>query len=379
MKETHNNKTNQGASMKKFMIVFAIAAIMMFAFASTALAKNAGSAAVSGDGYVSWTTANSIASGTAAEAAGPHANFAVSTVKCAVCHSVHGAPDNTFLLTKVTSSAGSNAGQVCAYCHGYGATAGAHIVAINQGATANSPHSSICYTTCHAGVHGTNVSQYSVLRTKLLRSGADAGITAAIADAGTGLNAGTFTQPVTGPATATQLSMATGYVCAQSGCHTSSAFAIASRGNHMATLGGRGLLSGHPVIAAASANFSVPAGTSYNTGLAGPVLSSNGVAIAALPVAFKATNGCDTCHDMVDAATTDGTAFPHNRGNSNLWMTKASDASGSDRTLVQNSDVIDSTTGTVLGLADNYTTVQDGVCLKCHVSSGGSFGVGKTF
>lgn len=358
--------------------------MLIFAFASTAMAKNAGSKAAQETGYVTWSIANSVASGVAAEASGPHDNYAVSTVKCAVCHSMHGAPDNTFLLTRATNAgAGTTAGQVCAYCHGIGATAGAHIVAINQGATANSPHSSICYTTCHAGVHGLNVSTYSVLATKLLRNGADAGVTAAIADAGTGLTAADFTQPANGAASASQLAMATGYVCGQSGCHTQSAFAVKSRGNHMTVLSRNGVgpmaLSGHPVIATARADWQAPAGTSYNTGAAGSVVSANGVAMGPLQVAFKATNGCDTCHDYANAATTDGTAFPHNRDNTNIWLTKASNASLSDQSVVQNSDVIDSSTGTIIGLADNYTTVQDGICLKCHVSSDGASGVGKTF
>jgi predicted CXXCH cytochrome family protein len=361
--------------MKKSLLLAALAAVLVFAFASTAVAKNAGSAATVGNGYVTWATANSIASGVAAEASGPHDNYAVSTVKCAVCHSIHGAPDNTFLLTRVTSAAGTNAGQVCAYCHGYGATAGAHIVAINQAPTANSPHSSICYQTCHAGVHGLNVSSYSVLSTKLLRKGADTMIAAAIADAGTGLTAATFTQPSAGNASATQLSMATGYVCAQPGCHVQSAFAVAARGDHM-TVQNRGgvslALSGHPVIAAASTNFNAPAGS-------GLVASGLGGA-SGVQVAFKAANGCDTCHDLADAATTDGTAFPHNKGAGNIWLTKASNASMSDQTIVQNTDVVNSgDAGTTIGLADNYTTVQDGICLKCHVSADGLSGVGKTF
>jgi hypothetical protein len=354
--------------MKKSLFVVAIAAIMILAFSATAFAKNAGSAAAAGDGYVSWSTAMSIASGNAEQAFGPHANYATSTVKCAVCHSVHGAPDGSQLLTKVTSNAGTNAGQVCAYCHGYGATAGAHIVAINQAPTANSPHSSICYDTCHAGVHGLKVSAYSVLSTKLLRNGADTKIAAAILDSGTGLTAATFAATPGVALTPTQVSMATGYVCGQPGCHTQSAFAVAARGDHMKVESRSGViggpLSGHPVVAPARTAFVTPAGFSGTT----------------VQVAFKATNGCDTCHDMADAATTDGTAFPHNRGASNLWMTKAANASGVGSTIVQNTDVINTgDAGTTIGLADNYTTVQDGVCLKCHVSADGLSGVGKTF
>jgi len=373
MKEVNNNESNtQGVNtMKKSVLVIALVAVMVFAFASSALAKNAGSAAAAGDGYVSWTIAASIGSqyqgaANTAQASGPHANYTTSTVKCAVCHSVHGAPDNTFLLTKVTSAAGTNAGQVCAYCHGYGATAGAHIVAINQAPTANTPHSSICYTTCHAGVHGLHVSEYSVLSTKLLRSGADTMIEAAIADANTGMDASMFTATPGVALTPTQISMATGYVCAQPGCHTQSAFAVAKRGDAMNVQSRGGVpatLSGHPVIAAAADDFTAPVGSGLN--VAG---GATGV-----KVAFKATNGCDTCHDLADAATTDGTAFPHNRGASRLWMTKASDASNADSTLVQDSD------RTAGGLADSYITVQDGVCLKCHVSSDGASGVGKTF
>lgn len=365
--------------MKKTLLVFALVAMMIFAFAGTAFAKNAGSAAAAGDGYVAWPTAVSIASGQAAEAAGPHSNYTVSTVKCAVCHSIHGAPDDTWLLTKVTNaqvSAGANAGTVCAYCHGYGATAGAMIVAINK--TGNSPHSSICYTDCHAGVHGTNVSAYPTLAAKLLTKDADTMIAAALIDPGTHLTAADFTPPVggfgggvgfgTAAQTYPKTAMATGYLCAQPGCHVQSAFGIKDRGAHMSVQNRGGIapltLSGHPVLAPASPSFNFPAGSSK-------------AGVANVQVAFTDAAGCPTCHDMADAGTTLGFAFPHNKGASNIWLTKSSDSSLSDKSIVQNSDVIDSSTGTIIGLADNYTTVQDGICLKCHRST--TAGVGITF
>ena len=74
-----SNSTLGVRSMKKTLLVFALVAMMVFAFASTAMAKNAGSAAATGDGYVSWTTASSIASAQSAQASGPHANYTTSS------------------------------------------------------------------------------------------------------------------------------------------------------------------------------------------------------------------------------------------------------------------------------------------------------------
>jgi hypothetical protein len=391
LKKMKTNATTQGVhSMKKTLLVIALVAIMVFAFASTAMAKNAGSAAAVGDGYVSWSTAVVVASGQAAQAAGPHSNYTVSTVKCAVCHSMHGAPANTWLLTKITAAqaTGGGAAYVCAYCHGLGASAGAMIVSINQFSAVpngNTPHSSICYQNCHAGVHGIGVSTYSLLAAKLLTNKADTIIADAIGAnaANSGLTIADFTAPVggfqvagfpfgTAASTYPKTAMATGYLCGQVGCHTQSAFAVKVRGDNMliqSRAGGPvagGLLSGHPVVAAAATSFLFPTGSAQ-------------FGVAGVQVAYKPTAGCPTCHDLADAGTTLGYAFPHNKGNTNIWLTKASNASGSDSTIVQNSNVIDSSTGTIIGLADNYTTVQDGICLKCHVSADGLSGVGKTF
>ena len=386
-------------------IIAAIAAKNVSCFACHA-GHNAGSAAVKGDGYVAWPTAVSVASGQALEAAGPHSNYTISTVKCAVCHSTHGAPTDSLLLTKVTNAQalGGGAGYVCAYCHGIGASAGAMIVSINQ-ATAtpsdnlNTPHTDICYESCHAGVHGTNVSGYSMLAAKLLTAKADTLIARAIgADASvTGLTAADFTAPAAGfgvsgspfgtaASTYPQTAMATGYLCAQPGCHTQSAFAVKARGNDMKvqTRGKSGQagygvdlrLTGHPVVKTADAAFNYPAGTTV-----GGAIGATGA-----QVAFTGVAGCPSCHDLADSTTTLGRAFPHNRFNAasqpdelRLWLTKASDSGLTDQTYVADTNVMDSTTNTVMGLADSYVTVQDGICLKCHRSSNGLSGVGQTF
>ncbi|MRR52594.1 MAG: hypothetical protein EG825_17110, partial [Rhodocyclaceae bacterium] len=68
--------------MKKTLFVVALAAILVFAFSSVAMAKIT-------NGYVTWDQANNDLDGTPAT---PHIGYTVATEKCAVCHSVHNAP-----------------------------------------------------------------------------------------------------------------------------------------------------------------------------------------------------------------------------------------------------------------------------------------------
>jgi len=87
-------------------------------------------------------------------------------------------------------------------------------------------------------------------------------------------------------------------------------------------------------------------------------------------IAFAAATNCKSCHDAND--TFGNTAFPHSWGGTKMWLLSASDAGAAKTALPY---------GTAAGAAYNAQSPQlsDGVCLKCHVASGGTAGVGITF
>ena len=94
--------------MKKTLLIVCLALVLALALGATpAFAKYAGFSSTTQ--YLTWTQAQSLASNNADAADmafGPHNGYATTTIKCAVCHSVHRA--TTKLL---------NAGSACAYCH----------------------------------------------------------------------------------------------------------------------------------------------------------------------------------------------------------------------------------------------------------------------
>jgi len=326
---------------------------------------NGGSPTVQSGGYVSWADAAFYASDHAEQADGPHANYTVNTIKCGVCHSVHGAAAGGAVLTQVQKGL-ANPSQVCAACHGLGQTITDLTVSINAAGTSNSPHNSRCAGGCHtASVHGADASIYPTMASKLLTSGSDTIIADAIDDvanetanvissAETSLVASDFT----GFARA-NYTLATAYTCAKPGCHNNSAFGIKKSGALMDLQDGTGPKTGHPVLADVTTDWNFDG--SYGVQFSGQV-------------AWADANGCEKCHDYVDA-NTGSTAFPHNRYDTRLWMTIASDASRADETSV--TDAMDpDASGHAL---DYYITIQDGACLKCHVSSDGLSGVGQTY
>ncbi len=161
MKETHTNYLQKGeGNMKKTLIVVALATALVLAMGvSPAFAKYAGYS--SSTQYVPWAEAQTLASlnaDAALMASGPHAGYATTTIKCAVCHSVH--RGGTDLL---------NEGAACAYCHTgayYGGGAVASDLISWSGA---GPHASRCTNTdCHGGPHGVGASTYAGPATRLL-------------------------------------------------------------------------------------------------------------------------------------------------------------------------------------------------------------------
>ena len=189
-------------SVKKTLLIAALAAVLVFAFSSTAFAAGGfgenmsgqtrlgaasavtssptnypsgyGSggetatvtgAPIAGAGTYTYADWSATATGNAGTGNSPHGNFTTTTVKCVVCHSVHyaapgGAPvgagqtADTLLRMKASDA--------CVYCH---ATAG---TAVNGTPVYNGMGSAVINTTdighftglncceCHASVHGAN-------------------------------------------------------------------------------------------------------------------------------------------------------------------------------------------------------------------------------
>lgn len=370
MTKINLNTQIQGVTnMKKSFLLVAMSAMLLFAFASSAMAKNAGSPAIVGDtagratssvdatsGFVYWSAATRIASlNGAAQSSGPHGNYTTTTIKCAVCHSVHGAPSTGVLLLP-TSSVGSS----CTFCHASGGTITPTQVSLS--ATGNTPHSG-CLGYCHSdSPHGVGASEYASMKAKLLVDNADTRIGVAIAaSAQTSITAVLMASTTDHDAVA----MGTGYVCSRFGCHNNagSAFAIKGSGNTMNLQTPVNVTkTGHPVTGALSTDWG-----------ADHVGTQNPTAVAYASVA----SGCNSCHDYVDPATL-LPAFPHNRLGTRLWMTAGASA-GAAKT-----PILDTTTNVINGVVvngdlDYYPTSIDGACIKCHVNNGATAGVGVTF
>jgi len=271
--------------MKKYLLVLASVALLVFAFAAVAGAKYAGyakdgslasSTATSSvtPGYLSWGGAEHLMAQNGAPSEltdNPHGGYVTTTTKCAVCHSVHRA-NGIGVISGTAPASNANGvvnqfltagGASCAQCHcTWGATPVGLLVEWAGPATPQGgPHSSNGCSTCHGGgIHGEGASIYHGMNAFMLGNTNDAQITAEKAQllaresvedipnsviSATHTNDGTSwffdgtTYPVTvgdSPLTplgskmlasvyAAQRSILTGYTCSRSGCHTSSVLA----------------------------------------------------------------------------------------------------------------------------------------------------------
>jgi hypothetical protein len=393
MNEMNTNGSNKGETrMKKTLIIMALAMVLIFALGATpAFAKYAGYNAATQ--YVSWTAAQELASqntDAALMARGPHAGYATTTIKCAVCHSVH--RGGTALL---------NEGSSCAYCHtpaswGGGAVASNLISWYAGGTTASGltaaggPHSSRCANDdCHGGPHGVGASVYDGPASKLLTAKADVKL---LSDTvANGLVAGDLASY-----DAETRALATGAVCSRSGCHVDSVFGVIASGSKMAaeidsasgaaaTMGGitGELVTGHRVIAAATSNWN----DRDNNNVADNV---GFTAAKTGTIAYAGVDYCSSCHDLADDNNAGKAAFPHAINGvvdsavgydglthrPAVWLT-AGDFAGAAGTRIAVSAYNDyNAAAPAAGAAGGG--IIDGVCLKCHRGSA-STGVGFTF
>lgn len=392
MQEMLNKDHIKGeSSMKRTLIVVALAAALVLALGATpAFAKYAGFSSTTQ--YVSWESdpvstwdATSLASqnpDAALMAAGPHAGYATTTIKCAVCHSVH--RGGSKLL---------NEGATCAYCHtpatwGGGAVADAlvswdvdGVVAVGTGSAG--PHQSCASSYCHGGPHGVGASAYDGPASKLFVEVADVELDKYVA-------ANTLADPAftadlddyTDPATR---ALATAAVCGRSGCHDDSMFGVVSSGATSTVDTGGAItaaVTGHRVIATNT--------STWNADSSFPTTKTN-ITIAYAPVSY-----CSSCHDLVDDNNSGNAAFPHalygvvdsaagatGAWRPAVWLTAGAYA-GATRYAVGPYNAY--TVTDINGDADTTdvsdaagSSILDGICLKCHRGNAGADGVGLTY
>lgn len=295
---------------KRMAIVLALVCAFTLVFAGTALAV-----AGDGDGYSSWVTTGD--NGTVPT---PHAGYATTTVKCAVCHAVHRAPAAGEVLLRGTVA------NACEYCH---IAANVSSVKVYDSTLANyttdtennhyAGAGSTCVD-CHA-VHGaTAISTTGAgdINTKILKSniGGQSGDVIA-ANATYSFTAGTD-----------RMGVVTAF-CSQCHGYWSNEYDDdATAYNH--------------IMGAANANY------------------ANGQATYAGKVAWAPSTYCRSCHD---AGETDGVSaadnFPHYTDGDRFLLSAA------------NYGAI----GSAVGAADPS---EDGACLKCHKNDANT-GVGQTY
>lgn len=413
MKEmTHKCAINQGGSVKKTLFVVALATMLVFAVAGSAFAVNRsgqqrtgaaalapalvptttppGTVSIAGAGtntYMDW----SLGLGTnATDGNSPHGNYTTTTVKCVVCHAVHyAAPGGAPVGSGQTADTllRVRADQACAYCHAtagqavngrpvYDGLGGAALTgALTGGAFDTGHYTGTNCNCCHSNVHGSGADDsvaslqgYLLLElgaTDVQGTGAD---TANMLDAIQAIDFNAQNQGFApGAALAgtvgdyasvksdTLREQAVGVFCAE--CHNG-AYATAAAGAATNVRGsGTAAFSGHRIAAPATANWNADGSKSSGDQSIGEI-------------AWAATDNCKSCHDANDIYG--NAAFPHSWGQTKMWLTSAADAGAPKTNLPY---------GTAAGSAYNAGRPQlsDGVCLKCHVASGGTDGVGITY
>jgi hypothetical protein len=406
--------------VKKTLFIVALVAMLVFAMAGTALAagiNHSGQDQVGARGtvptlepgksqamiYNAWDT--SLGSN-ATDGNSPHGNYTTTTVKCVVCHAVHyaapltpaGSAPGTYTVASGNQQADTllrmKASDACVFCHataGFSVNgrpvyngAGSSIVGPgNTGGGTNAGHiiGTNC-TYCHTNVHGANADHTVaaldgfllklMTATNVQGTGATTNsmidaITAIDHNAqnqgfaaGAALN-GTIGQYATVNNHALYGEQAVGIFCAE--CHLGS-YAQAAPG------AAANVLQDVPGSPVAYTGHRIAASVTTNWNAAGDI--SSGL-VQNQQVAWAPAANCKSCHDALD--NYNNAAFPHAWGKSGvnatkMWLLSAADAGAAAVSV-----------GAPASNPYNTTKVQlsDGVCLKCHVASGGTSGVGITF
>jgi len=409
--------------VKKTVFVLALAVVLMLALASSAFAAGInhsgqdrlGAAAVApADGYNADGTPFTAMPGAgtftyedwdktlgsnATNGNSPHGNYTTTTVKCVVCHAVHYAAPGGATVASGDQAADTllrmKASDACIFCHATdGMAVNGRPVYNGLGGAITAPGATGGNTTtghivgtncsyCHTNVHGANadhsVASLDGFLLKLMSADDVQGTGATTNDmidaitaidhnaVNQGFNAGDALAGTIGAYatsnTSTLREQAVGVFCAE--CHLG-AYDTGAAGASTNVYGsGDAAYSGHRIAA--------PVTTDWNSDGS----KSSGL-VQNEQIAWAAATNCKSCHDSVDRYG--NAAFPHAWGGptvgtalagTKMWLTAAADAGAAKEALPAG------------GGANAYNAgepqLYDGVCLKCHVASGGTAGVGITF
>jgi hypothetical protein len=397
---------NRGGSVKRTLLIAAMVAVLLIAFAGPAFAAGINHSGQTGLGahgtasvvdtavsganvYFGWNASLGGNLGTNS----PHGNYTTTTVKCVVCHAVHYAGPGNATVASNNQDADTllrmRADQACVYCHAtagmavngrpvYDGLGNTIVGAGNTGGATNNGHiTGTNCSYCHTNVHGANgdhsVASLDGYLLKLMpasnvaSSGASSAnmiqaITAIDHNAqnqgfAAGAALGDTIATFAGTNNSTLRERAVGVFCAE--CHVGSyAQAAAGAATNVYQAGAGVAYSGHRIMAPVS-------GSAWNA--TGNISSG---AVRSTQVAWAPATNCKSCHDATDDYG--NAAFPHSWGGTKMWLMSAADASATPGALPY---------GTASGASYDASSPQlsDGVCLKCHVASGGTAGVGISF
>jgi mono/diheme cytochrome c family protein len=414
-----------GKSMKKIAIIAVLAMALTLVMGSVALAKNNvmmfdGTAEVGSDIVYSGTTvtvppaynnwAESAAPTyyrgsqdgwadvgfenlTANAGSTPHGGYTTSTIKCAVCHSVHSASTNAYdsdgdtvndqtpdTLLKMAAE------DACAFCHVTNPVQAKHVYGGSLaiwGGDGDDHHGGDC-SRCHAGPHAANVEDADYAELYLLKDispdrASYTSLTGMINSTayGSGVATATYTDDtLSGDA---EKWATVGLFCA--GCHSGSyQNAVGNNTNDAA-----GVLTGHRVMASARTTYTAPTPTNGLSETTSTV-SYDGIGAAA----YAPATNCVSCHDA-DNGFGEGYGFPHFAPGAARFLNSAAHAGDAGAPVGVSATADDGTFGVVAGAVETSVTTEDvaqyslkdGVCLKCHrdgtAGNAASDGVGIDF
>lgn len=307
--------STKGTSMKKTALVLVIAAILIFAFAATAMADTtSGGAVAPTDTRYDW---NPAAPNNNPET--PHKGYAYNTTKCLVCHAVHKAPAAGEVLL------GTTVASACNFCHVDATGISSKLVYGGDGVVGadNDNGHQISCTLCHA-VHGANTVNQAALSSSILKADIATAQNTAVAD--WNMNTGS------------ELGALSAY-CTQ--CHPYFT-------NEYAAADTAGDVTSAPYIAGTwNSHIMTSDFGAYN-----PVDDSanpTGATKIGIAVAYASSAYCTSCHDAGRNATFTSTdSFPHETLGARF---------------MKSADYLGATSH------DAAVPNEDGVCLKCHRSS----------
>lgn len=254
---TNSIHSTKGTSMKKTVLVAALAAVLVFAFAASAFASTFSN-------YIAFSSAGA----NAGSLATPHKDYRLTTEKCAVCHAVHKANTAGQILLDTTVT------DACNYCHIR--TASSYTQVYNSDPTwrgsSTKNHTNSC-SGCHA-VHGANTidTPFASVNSAILRE----------TPSGNAVQAGTGWDFATAANTDEAISL----FC--TGCHP---YFVGNYEDTHAGSFGSGSYKGHIMTDDFAAY-----GSAFDT-------------VGDIAVAYASSAYCQSCHDDGDGSLTNN--FPH--------------------------------------------------------------------